>query len=457
VLVAERYWIETLGCPKNQVDSDKLVGTLMVEGFEEAASPELADLVVVNTCAFIEPARQESIDTVLALSESRHPDARLVVTGCMAERYPDELAAALPEVDLVAPFGTSLTGERSTAAPTNHRTPVALGRKPDNRPVPEFDLLNLPRPPSSAPWSYVKIAEGCDRNCGFCAIPSFRGKQRSRSVASILAEVDELGGGDTPLQEVVLVAQDLASFALDRSKAHTTRGSRGSRPIVDLVAAVAERVRWTRLLYLYPSALDDSLVEAILATGVPYFDLSLQHVSRPLLKRMRRWGDGERFLQRIASIRSAEPTAAFRSSFIVGYPGETEADHDRLLEWIEEAQLDWVGFFPFSNEVGTFASELDGQVPDGLVAERIGECTELQDAITVGRRDALIGSRLEVLVDRPRAGRTYREAPEIDGIVSIPDDVPVGSFVEVVVTGADGPDLIGELAELEPALPGRIR
>jgi ribosomal protein S12 methylthiotransferase len=473
VSVAERYWIETLGCPKNQVDSDKLVGTLTVEGFEEAASPDAADLVVVNTCAFIEPARQESIDTVLALSETRQQGARLVVTGCMAERYPDELAAALPEVDLVAPFGASLTGERPTSPGT--RTPIALGQKPDERKVdqqvPEFDLLNLPRPPSSAPWSYVKIAEGCDRNCGFCAIPSFRGKQRSRTVASILAEVDELGSGDTPLQEVVLVAQDLASFALDRSQGNDWsddiegprpnkgrgKGARGNRPIVDLVAAVAERVRWTRLLYLYPSALDDALIEAILATGVPYFDLSLQHVSRPLLKRMRRWGDGERFLQRIGSIRAAEPTAAFRSSFIVGYPGETEADHDHLLEWIEEAQLDWVGFFPFSNEVGTFASELDGQVPEGLVAERIRECTELQDAITVRRRDALIGSRLEVLVDRPGVGRTYREAPEIDGIVSVPDDVPVGSFIEVVVTGADGPDLIAELAGLEPALLGRIR
>ena len=470
--MAERYWIETLGCPKNQVDSDKLVGTLVVEGLEEAGSPEAADLVVVNTCAFIEAARQESIDTVLALSEARHAGARLVVTGCMAERYGDELAAALPEVDLVAPFGASLTAVRRGDAPRG--TPVALGPKPaaveDGRPLPSFDLLNLPRPATAAPWSYVKIAEGCDRNCGFCAIPSFRGKQRSRSVDSILAEVDELGGADRSLREVVLVAQDLSSFALDRSGGRAgfrpdgpSIGAR--RPIVDLVAAVAARVRWTRLLYLYPSTLDDALVGAILATGVPYFDLSLQHVSRPLLKRMRRWGDGDRFLQRIGSIRRAEPTAAFRSSFIIGYPGETEADHDHLLEWIDEAQLDWVGFFPFSNEVGTFASELDGQVPDELMAERLRECTELQDTITAARRDALIGSTIEVLVDSPGEGRTYREAPEIDGIVRIPDDAPVGSFVELVVTGADGPDLVAGFAEEEgstagprvPAVSGPVR
>jgi ribosomal protein S12 methylthiotransferase len=451
--VAERYWIETLGCPKNQVDSDKLVGTLVADGYEEAVAPEQADLVVVNTCAFIEAARQESVDTVLALADIRREGARLVVTGCMAERYGDELAEALPEVDLVAPFGVSLTAAPTQAAPAMG-TPVLLGSKPapaTGPAVPSFDLLNLARPPSAAPWSYIKVAEGCDRNCGFCAIPSFRGKQRSRSTGSILAEVDQLGGPDGSLREVVLVAQDLSSFALDRSTGRTEPrldgpAVGGNRPIVDLVRAVAGRVDWVRLLYLYPSTLDDALVDAVLATGVPYFDLSLQHVSRPLLQRMRRWGEGERFLDRIASIRAAEPTAAFRSSFIVGYPGETESDHDLLLEWLAAAQLDWVGFFPFSNEVGTHAAGLADQVDPELVAERLRECTELQDGITARRRDELLGATVEVLVDAPGEGRTYREAPEIDGIVSVPADLPVGSFAEVVVTGADGPDLVAESA-----------
>ncbi len=461
--MAERYWIETLGCPKNQVDSDKLVGTLTIDGFEAADSPEQADLVVVNTCAFIDAARQESIDTVLALSDVRHESARLVVTGCMAERYGAELAEALPEVDLVAPFGASLTSPSPTAGPAAG-TPVLLGRKPGPSAtapsLPSFDLLNLPRPAATAPWSYIKVAEGCDRNCGFCAIPSFRGKQRSRTIGSILDEVDELGGPDGGLREVVMVAQDLASFALDRSTGRIaprlddpTVG--GSRPIVELVAAVAARVPRTRLLYLYPSALDDGLVDAIVSTGVPYFDLSLQHVSRPLLKRMRRWGEGDRFLERIVGIRSLEPGSAFRSSFIVGYPGETEADHDRLLEWLGEAQLDWVGFFPFSNEAGTYASDLDGQVPEQLVAERLRECTELQDAITASRREDLIGAMVEVLVDSPGEGRTYREAPEIDGIVTLAHDIPVGSFVDVVVTGADGPDLVGEVVDGRGPLANR--
>ena len=274
--------------------------------------------------------------------------------------------------------------------------------------------MNLPRPAATAPWSYIKIAEGCDRNCGFCAIPSFRGKQRSRSAESILAEVDQLGGPDRSLAgggpggPGPLVVRPRPLDRQDRAPPRRP-GRRGRRPIVDLVAAVAERVRWTRLLYLYPSTLDDALVEAILATGVPYFDLSLQHVSRPLLKRMRRWGEGDRFLERIGSIRPAEPTAAFRSSFIIGYPGETEADHDHLLEWIAEAQLDWVGFFPFSNEAGTYASGLDDQVPDELVAERLRECTELQDAITAGRREALIGA------DRRGAGRRTGRGADLPG------------------------------------------
>lgn len=416
---AERsYWVETLGCPKNQVDSDKLVGTLLADGYSRAASAAEADLVVVNTCAFIEAARQESVDTVLALSDVRRPGSRLVVTGCMAERYGAELADALPEADLVAGFGV----------------PVTLGRKQESEStvtVPSLDLLNLPRPPSAAPWAYVKVAEGCDRACGFCAIPSFRGPQRSRSVESILAEVEALA-----VQEIVLVAQDLASYGRDDGRAGA---------IVPLVEAVTALVPRVRLLYLYPSDLTDSLIDAVGATGVPYFDLSLQHVSRPLLRRMRRWGEGSRFLARMAAIRGRWPDAAFRSNFIVGYPGETEADHDALLRFVEEAQLDWCGFFAYSQEEGTYAASLDGAVAPSLVAERLRELTELQDSITASRRVALIGSRIEVLVDSAGVARSHREAPEIDGIVRVPASLPVGDFAKVVVVGAEGPDLEAEV------------
>ncbi len=443
-----RYWLQTLGCPKNQVDSDKLEGRLAAQGYRPAAGPESADLVVVNTCAFINAARQESIDTVLTLADRRRDGARLVVTGCMAERYGDELRDALPEVDLVAGFGTELTAPLAPSSTAGAVSVSLTTRRRAAAPAPAtngFDLLELPRPAARSPWAYVKVAEGCDRICGFCAIPSFRGKQRSRSPEDLLAEVDTLrapADGAPPLREIVLVAQDLASYGRDRSgPGRRSRIANGPSPIAALTRAVADRVERTRLLYLYPSGLTDELIETVLSTGVPYFDLSLQHVARPLLARMRRWGDGERFLRRIADIRVADPDATFRSSFILGYPGETERDHDLLLEFLEAAQLDWAGFFPFSREDGTHAAGLGDQVPPELALERLRECAELQDAITAAKRDALIGAVRRVLVDAPGRGRTVHEAPEIDGIVYLPTDLPVGSLVDVTITGAEGPDL----------------
>ena len=421
--MAQRYYIETLGCPKNQVDSEKIAGTLLAQGLVATDDPSKADVVVVNTCAFIEEARQESIDTLLTLDDQRKRSSRLVVTGCMAERYGEELAEAMPEADQVAGFGV----------------PIQLGRKPlkVSADVPSFDLLNLPRPKSAAPWAYVKIAEGCDRNCGFCAIPSFRGPQRSRDIESILAEVEQVD-----VREIVLVAQDLASYGKDRP------GELGAGSIVPLVRKVSSMVDWVRLLYLYPSDLSDDLIEAILDTGVPYFDLSLQHVSKAHLRRMRRWGDAERFIERIDRIRAMAPDATFRSNFIVGYPGETEEDHDELLRFVERAQLDWCGFFTFSPEEGTHAMTLPDHVPTGLMEDRIAELREMQDEITSARRDNLLGETVRVLVDEPGLARSFREAPEIDGMVQVPDDLAVGGFHDVVIAQVFGPDLIAEGAGL---------
>jgi ribosomal protein S12 methylthiotransferase len=428
-----RYHLVTLGCPKNEVDSEKLVGQLGADGFDATDDPDQADLLVVNTCAFIGEARQESIDTILALAEHKGAGARLVVTGCMAERYGDELSEAMPEIDLVAGFGHALDDHHDHEATpastaTAGSTAVEIGRKPS---LPTFDLLNLPRPRSTRPWAYVKVAEGCDRACGFCAIPSFRGPQRSRPIDVILDEVEALDA-----KEIVLVAQDLAAYGRDQGV--------GERSIVPLVQAVSERVARTRLLYLYPSDLTDGLIDAICATGVPYFDLSLQHVSPPLVRRMRRWGNGEKFLRRITDIRAREPEAAFRSNFIVGYPGETEDDHDELLRFVEEAEVDWCGFFAYSPESGTYAADLDGQVDEELVSERLAELRELQDGITARKRDELLGSRVEVLVDTPGTARSHREAPEIDGVIGVPDHLAPGTFSTLTVTGALGPDLEAE-------------
>ena len=427
-----RYWLETLGCPKNEVDSAKLEGTLLGAGLTPASEPDRADLVVVNTCAFIEAARQESIDTILEMSRSRRDGARLVVTGCLAERYGDELTESMPEIDLVAKFGESLL------PPTS----VAVGA-PTLRRIPAFDLLELPRPASESPWAYVKIAEGCDRKCAYCAIPSFRGVQRSRSEAAILDEIESLGPN---VREVVLVAQDLASWELDRS-GQRDRTMSAPRPLVGLLERVSERVERVRLLYLYPSSVDDSLIDAICVTGVPYFDLSLQHVSKTLLRRMHRPGHNQRFRGLISRIRSAAPEAALRSNFILGFPGETEEDHDELLGFLEEIELDWAGFFTFSEEPGTPAEGLEPAVPRELALERLRECSEIQDAVTARKRQALVGSNMTVLVDAPGIARSYREAPEIDGVIHVPVHVPMGSVTDVIATDSAGPDLWAEIAE----------
>ncbi len=421
-----RFYVETLGCPKNAVDSDKVVASLLADGLVAADKAGDADLVVVNTCAFIEAARRESIDTVLALADVKRDGAQLVVTGCMAERYGDELASALPEVDAVVGFG----GEGVLAD-------VVLRRKPSG----VRDLLELPRPAPSAPWAYVKIAEGCDRACAFCAIPSFRGAQRSRTPESIEAEARGLV--EQGVAELVLVAQDLAWYGRDIGAPGTL-----APLLTRLDALSAIGLARIRLLYLYPSEVHDPLVATMLElpTVVPYFDLSLQHASAPLLRAMKRWGSGDKFAKTIDDIRSREPEATFRSSFIVGFPGETEADHEQLLAFLERAQLDWAGFFPFSREDGTAAADLTDTVPDELMTERLRECAEVQEPITNGARAALVGQTVDVLVDGVEdgvvVGRTHREAPEIDGVVRLTADFArPGAIVSALVTDFEGPDL----------------
>jgi len=408
-----KFHLVTLGCPKNEVDSEKLAGSLLSDGMEATDDLASADLIVVNTCAFIEEAREESIETILSLDEFRNEDSEIVVTGCLAERYGSELQDVLPEVNRVAGFGVS----------------VSLTKKAN---VPEFDLLNLPRPASTRPWAYLKVAEGCDRACGFCSIPSFRGPQRSRDINSILEEVESL-----QVKEIVLVAQDLAAYGRDQGV--------GEKSIIPLIEEITQRVDWVRLLYLYPSELNQQLIDVMCSLTVPYFDLSLQHVSSPLMRRMKRWGDAERFRDLISEIRRNSPNAVFRSNFIVGYPGETEEDQDQLIDFIKEMQLDWCGFFSFSDEQGTYASGLEGKIDRSLIIERLKELSCLQDEITSSKRDALIGERISVLVDSHGVGRTYREAPEIDGVVSVPDSCQVGEFTDLIVKGSLGPDLEADL------------
>jgi ribosomal protein S12 methylthiotransferase len=427
-----RFYIETLGCPKNAVDSDKVAASLLADGLVPTDDAAAADVVVVNTCAFIEAAREESIDTILSLAQTRQVGAQLVVTGCLAERAGAELARELPEVDAVVGFERegSIAGVIEVGAPRRKPTGVR-------------DLLELPRATPAAPWAYVKIAEGCDRACAFCAIPSFRGRQRSRRPEAIEAEVRALV--EEGVAEIVLVAQDLAWYGRDA-------GEPGAlAPLLRRLDSLSsDGLARVRLLYLYPSEVREPLVATMLEleTVVPYFDLSLQHSDRALLRAMKRWGSGDQFIRTIDAIRTAEPDVAFRSSFIVGFPGETESEHDHLLEFLDAAQLDWAGFFAFSREDGTPAAAMPGAPPERLVGEWLRECEEVQEAITRAARDALVGSEVEVLVDGHDddtgllVGRTHREAPEIDGVVHLDAEwARPGALVRAHVTDAFGTDL----------------
>ena len=429
--------ITTLGCSKNQVDSEKVEAMLYEAGYRRAGSAEGADVVMVNTCAFIEAARRESVETILELEDAKADDSRLVVMGCMAQRFGAELEEALDDVDAVV--GLDRYGELVGILDSMTAwTPVRLGRRP------AMDILHLvSRPAPAFPYAYVKVAEGCDKTCAFCAIPLIRGRQRSRRPTEIRDEI--AGLCDAGVSEIVLVAQDLAAYGRDI-------GVRSRNTIVDLLRFVSdvEALARLRLLYLYPTEIRPALIEEMVSNPrlAPYFDLSLQHASRRLLRSMRRPGSTTSHLRLIERIRTAEQAAALRSSFIVGYPGETEDDVDELVEFLIQADLDWAGFFPYSPEVGTGAVDLPGRIDPAEVAVRVRELTSVQDAITSRRNAEQVGRTHTVLVDQVEdgvpVGRSYREAPDIDGLICLDSGSP-GEWVDAEITGSYETDLVAEV------------
>jgi ribosomal protein S12 methylthiotransferase len=434
-MTAPTYWLETLGCAKNQVDSEKVQLLLSESGYGVAPGPESADVVMVNTCAFIEEARRESVETILGLDDLKKPGARTVVLGCMAQRFGIEVEKALPEVDSV--LGLDRYGELIGVLDT-------LTAGPQWRPVrlrkPAMDILHVVRRPSpTMPYAYVKVAEGCNKPCTFCAIPLIRGKQRSRRPENVVKEVEGLVEGG--VTEVVLVAQDLAAYGRDME---------GRADIVDLLRMVSAvpGLRMLRLLYLYPKEIRPRLIEEMTTNPViaPYFDLSLQHSSSRLLRAMKRPGGGERYLELIETIRNALPEAALRSSFIVGFPGETEDEVSEMAAFLEEAALDWAGFFPYSAEQGTPAADLEPRLDQREVGERLRYLQSVQDDITNSANLDQVGRHHMVLIDQQEEGvavaRSYRQAPEIDGVITVDRGTP-GEWVEVEIKAALGADLEG--------------
>jgi ribosomal protein S12 methylthiotransferase len=476
--------IVTLGCGRNEVDSENAAGMLTAAGYRVVDDPEQADAVVVNTCAFVEAAKRESIETVLdatALKEQGRPRT-VLVTGCLAERYTEELRVELPEADAIVPFadygrlpellagrdegegangGAGGSGQAArgaspglggigspfpTAAPAR-ATLVPAGRRalPMVFPTPAGAAFPA-RAPARGPVALVKLAEGCDRDCSFCAIPSFRGRFRSRRPTEILDEVAWLAGQG--VSEVCLVAENSTSYGKDLG---------GREALIHLLRDLAriDGLRRVRLNYLQPDELTGGLLEEMAANPVvcSYFDLSLQHASAPVLRRMRRGGSAERFLELVGRIRALDPDAAFRSNFILGFPGERAADVRELEAFLEAARLDWVAFFAWSPEDGTAALALDGRIPPGTARARVERVQRLQDAVLAEAQQGWVGRRLEVLVERVEddgtvEGRSFREAPESDGVVRVEGaaDVTVGAYLAVEVTAAQGPELLARPA-----------
>jgi ribosomal protein S12 methylthiotransferase RimO len=458
----------TLGCGRNDVDSDQVAGSLVAAGLDVVDEPAAADLVLVNTCTFIAPARQDSIDTVLAACDLDKP---VLVIGCMAQRYGAELAAALPEVAGVLGFAdyprlpqivsTVLAGGTVADAPSADVTPPDAVRRslpllvgapsqagvtgsaraaaPAAPPTAAFPVRTVPR----GPWAYLKIAGGCDRVCTFCTIPSFRGRYASRPLEELIAEARWLV--TQGVSELVCVSENTTSWGKDLPG--------GRRAQVDLIRAFegVEGLQRVRLLYLQPAEIIPELLDAMADSPVVagYYDLSLQHASPGVLQRMARSGSAERFLSLVAGIRAREPGAVFRSSFITGFPGETEIDVDILEDFLREARLDWTGFFTFSVEDGTPSATMADQVPAALAAERRDRLVEVAEAVAEEAAAGFVGRELDVLVEehdgRDAVGRSYRESPETDGEVRLAGcDVPVGRMVPVTVAAAAGVDLLAE-------------
>jgi ribosomal protein S12 methylthiotransferase len=434
----------SLGCPKNQVDGELMLGLLARDGVAPVDRPEAADCVVVNTCAFIDRAKQESIETILELAawKARVPGRRLVVAGCLSQRYGAELLAELPEVDALVGTG-ELPRIVDVVRRLDARDAWIAGAPPGYVYRADAPRVRLGR----VPYAYVKIAEGCSMGCTFCAIPLMRGRHRSRPLADVVTEVEALARDG--VQEAVLVSQDTLAWGKDLP-------GPGRSDFGDLLLALSETaIPWLRYLYLHPAHVTDGLIGKLgRARALPYVDMPIQHADDAVLRAMRRGVTRRRMAEIVASLREAIPGATLRTTVLVGFPGETEAAFQTLLAFLEEARFDRVGSFVYSAEEGTPAAALPDPVPGEIAEERARLVQEAQDRLAWERQASLLGSVHEVLIDGPSQdpafaweGRTAAQAPEIDGVVYLRDrNLTPGLRAPVKVVEVDGYDLVGTLA-----------
>lgn len=424
------FFIETLGCSRNLVDSEVVAYQLEKAGFQQT-SLEKARFILVNTCAFIEPAREESIQTLFELKNTS-PHSQLVVLGCLAQRSGSELFRAMPE--LAGVISPAYYGELPKLLQQTEETRIL---KVNHRQV---FMHAYPRLVSTYPYAYVKVSEGCQNNCAYCAIPSIRGPLRSRSIEEIVEEVEDwLAKG---LKEIILVGQDISAFGEEK----------GENKFLDLMRELASLPSefWLRMLYLHPARVNRDLVDLVQNEPniLPYFDLPMQHGSPSILSAMKRRTSPEKFLNLTKLIRKEIPQAFIRSTFIVGFPGEKRSDFEETVNLIKEAQLDYVGFFEYSDEEGTAASSLRNKVPRTVKKKRLEELSFLADEISFKRLDRFVGKKVKVLVEAESEGlsegRFYGQSPQVDGSTFFSGDAKPGDWKDVLIKERVGYDLYGE-------------
>jgi len=449
----------SLGCPKNLVDSEVMLGLAQKDGHVLTRDAADADVLVVNTCAFIDKAKQESIDTILEMAEHKKTGAcqRLIVTGCMAERYREELQAQIPEIDAVLGTGevpkiVDAIGGGSGLIPLLRSNGEPVKPTGDRRPktvdLPDYlydantpRLLATPRH-----YAYVKIAEGCDYKCAFCIIPTLRGNYRSRSIESVVQEAERLA--ESGVKELLLISQDTSFYGVDR-------GERGSLPRLLRALNRIDGLEWVRMLYLYPTTIGDDVLEAMAESEkvCRYIDLPLQHASDRVLKRMKRPGTRASYEKLLDRIRARVPAVTLRTTFIVGFPGETIDDYAELESFVKAIEFDHVGVFTYSHEEGTSAHGLADDVPAGLKRRRQAGVMRLQKQVVRRAHRRRVGQQVKVLVDGPAAehdlvlrGRLEGQAPEIDPQVYLtecdPSAFSPGQFVQAEVVSSRGYDLL---------------
>jgi ribosomal protein S12 methylthiotransferase len=446
-----KFSIVSLGCARNLVDSEVMAGLLHRNHYEIVDEPADAEIVMVNTCGFIEAAKEESIDTIVEMARLKETGRvkKLIVAGCLSQRYPEELARELPEVDLF--IGT---GEVPRVVEILREHEVAPDRR-QHVGVPSYiyDHLTPRRHTTASHTTYLKVSEGCDHKCAFCIIPQLRGPHRSRSIESVLEEAAMLIRSG--VKEINLIAQDLTAYGRDRKDGTTLYGL-----LKEMDRALDERV-WIRLLYAYPNYLDQPLLELIRDSAkiCKYIDIPFQHISRPLLQRMRRGKNGSSVRETVERLRRAIPGLVLRTSLIVGFPGESEADFDELLDFVEETEFDRLGVFKYSEEEGTAAARLSEQISEEEKERRWQELMDLQWTIARKKNQALIGTIQRVMIEGTDpesgklSGRTQAHAPEVDGLVFVEsydkliasNPMFPGTLVDVRITAAQDYDITGEI------------